>query len=348
MKLKLFILFCLPIVMFGSCSEKEEGASIKGSIAFRSQLDHEYGEIYTVEQKSGKLRRVSSFEAKYPRESAMNSFDRDDKPILSPDGKKVAYISGVGDKLILANLSNEDRKDMGMVLEMAWSPDGSKLAYIPNNLSGQIHVCNADGSEERQLTFYNIFPIVNFRGVYWQKDGSLISSSTNGDGTSMILRINTQDGTIQDTLNKRVPFSYLNHFNYNENKLCWAGKDSVFVMDLKNTSLKGFKAPGALSASLSPDGRRIAYTYESAVSGKLVTNIATINATNGLDKFMVTEEADITLAVRIKMNFTPCWYNNKTLLLGAGDILLIKDEMKPKKEVFVLAAGAYGNMSYVP
>lgn len=344
------VFLCMPVFVLCACSEKEEGASIKGSIAFRSTLDHVWGEIYTVDSKAAELRRLSAFEGKYPRESFMNSFEKDDKPKVSPDGKKVAFLSGADTRLKIADMASGELKDLGSAKYMAWSADGKKLAYIPNDLSGQIHICNQDGSQDRRLTNFNLDNSYFFHHLYWEKTGNIVASANMQMGVGKLVRIQAENGQITDTSDPIQLGQDLFH-HIGQNLTCWVANDKVYVMEFngaKDSRFYFFPAQGAMSASISPDGKRIAYTYDANVSGKLSTNIATINVSNGRDKFLVTENAEIGLAVRYQMDFIPVWYDNKTLFLGAGDVLLITDDMNPEKEIFINAAGAYGQISYMP
>jgi len=92
-------------------------------------------------------------------------------PKFSPDGKKIAYSSNVGIYKIDADGKNDQLiiKDSGNTV---WSPHGDKMAYYgPNDTGGsQIFVANADGSNQKQLTF-TVSPHI-YPGS-WPRDGNL-------------------------------------------------------------------------------------------------------------------------------------------------------------------------------
>jgi Tol biopolymer transport system component len=72
-----------------------------------------------------------------------------------------------------ANLTNSPGDDTGA----AWSPDGTRLAFVSNRgqntyKSGNIFVMNEDGSGVRQLTFYPDAADINILGPAWSPDGS--------------------------------------------------------------------------------------------------------------------------------------------------------------------------------
>jgi TolB protein len=90
----------------------------------------------------------------------------DEKPIWSPDGTKVAFISdftatgrgeknifvmeaaGTGDVINLATQITHYTAEAKAIDDLAWSPDGSRIAYTRGNNAGddKVWVVNADGT----------------------------------------------------------------------------------------------------------------------------------------------------------------------------------------------------------
>jgi tricorn protease-like protein len=81
-----------------------------------------------------------------------------------------------------------------------WSPDGSKIAYSRNYLSGgipqaDIYICNTDGSNEVKLTSAS----GRDENPCWSPDGNQILFQSERDGNFEIYKMNS-DGTNQERL----------------------------------------------------------------------------------------------------------------------------------------------------
>lgn len=78
---------------------------------------------------------------------------------LSPDKKLLAYFSTTANNNTMAlNILNLNDYSVTRVIEVeggnvAWSPDGSRIAYV--NLAGYLHVVNIDGTDDRELSSPN-------------------------------------------------------------------------------------------------------------------------------------------------------------------------------------------------
>lgn len=118
-------------------------------------------------------------------------------PAWSPTGDKIAfesYLNGTRG-IYLINPDGTEIERLSDGYAASWSPDGSRIAFTSN--SNQIHVMNADGSEERALTHH---------GGYlpsWSPDGTKIAFTTNYAiiGSSEIYSMNV-DGTGQANLSQ--------------------------------------------------------------------------------------------------------------------------------------------------
>jgi Tol biopolymer transport system component len=81
------------------------------------------------------------------------------EPVFSPDGKRIAFSSdegGYDSRIWVMNANGSDRAAITAPPLTAghpgWSPDGSKLTFTGNPVSGQIFVSRPDGSDVHALT----------------------------------------------------------------------------------------------------------------------------------------------------------------------------------------------------
>jgi TolB protein len=118
-------------------------------IAFRSSLETNggpVGRISIVNADGTGLHQVSP-------EPGPNDFAFDESPTWSPTGTQLAFtrnsvlhvinVDGTG----LTALPNED-----MALNPSWSPDGQRIAYMSGDPFGEIRLRNPDGSNLAQVT----------------------------------------------------------------------------------------------------------------------------------------------------------------------------------------------------
>ena len=86
---------------------------------------------------------------------------RDDEPVWSPDGRKIAFVSRRDGKpeVYVMNADGSGQRNLtrnpGRDSAPAWSPDGRTIAFHSNrDRNTEIYVMNADGSGQRNLTRY--------------------------------------------------------------------------------------------------------------------------------------------------------------------------------------------------
>ena len=95
----------------------------------------------------------------------------DQSPAISPDGRRVAFLRASGDSdIFVANIdgsgvTNLTNDPEGSETDVAWSPDGSRIAYTrtgctrgTNEGGVCIYVMNADGSNQTLLTAEDTYP----------------------------------------------------------------------------------------------------------------------------------------------------------------------------------------------
>ena len=121
-------------------------------------------------------------------------------PTFSPDGSQIAYIDGMGDHSNSLRVMNADGSGSRVVLRdhgvmhdtafpggLAWSPDGSRLAFGLGYIPYRVYVVGADGS--------GLTPIAVGAHPQWSPDGSRISFDKMTGKVPLPLMIADADGT---------------------------------------------------------------------------------------------------------------------------------------------------------
>ena len=124
--------------------------SPSGRIAFVTQTSTSgAGALYIANSDGSELRQLHSGPTFYQR------------PRWSPDRRRIAFsISSIeppSTSILVIDVDGpEGVRRLGTGTDPAWSPDGSKIAFVRGTPGGfGIHVMNADGSNVRQLTAPN-------------------------------------------------------------------------------------------------------------------------------------------------------------------------------------------------
>ena len=109
---------------------------------------------------------------------------------LSPDGKKVAYLHGNTNSIIIYDFETDKEINVGEGSTVAWSPDSQWIAYSVSCDDGHyiihsdIFIVRADGSGRQRLTFTEDIAEVN---PSWSPDGkSIVCEDALGSGIYLI------------------------------------------------------------------------------------------------------------------------------------------------------------------
>jgi Tol biopolymer transport system component len=99
------------------------------------------------------------------------------RPALSPDGKRLVYVTGVGSDTTLQLLSGGTTQALGPGNFPAWSPDGHRLAF--SRVAGgrsQVFILDPDASTAPQQLTWGDF---NSGQPAWSPDGALLVFSSD-------------------------------------------------------------------------------------------------------------------------------------------------------------------------
>jgi Tol biopolymer transport system component len=166
-----------PLTEQATANETHPSTSVAGSqIAFRSTLT-QAEDIYVMNRDGSNEHVIFSHPA----------IDTD--PNMSPDGKRIAYMSrrdaGLGDWDIIvvstdgATLTNLTASSDVANLEPDWSPDGSKIVFASSRNGGDLDIftMNADGNNVKVLLDNSA---AESRPA-WSPDGKKIAFNSNMD-----------------------------------------------------------------------------------------------------------------------------------------------------------------------
>ncbi len=248
--------------------------SATGRIAYYSGADHSPDnnlEIYLINPDgSGKIQLTN------------NQFS-DDLLALSPDGKRIAFVSdrhgndeiyvmsapatqaeaAAADKGAVRLTKNSAfDKDVQWTLSPQWSPDGKQIAFVSNHDgNAEIYVINADGTDQKRLTNN---PATD-TSPSWSPDGKHIAFDSDRGGNVDVYVMNVDGSSVNDlTINPA-----------NDGQPAWSpdGQQIAFVSDRTGTGSQVFvmQADGSRQTNVSnsssndfavnwsPDGADLAF-----------------------------------------------------------------------------------------
>lgn len=199
------------------------------------------------------------------------------QPSKPPDIEELSGHIAVADNNGLIIINFEDGKksvselgDFGVILDFAWSPDGSRLAFTTdvNSRYYLLEMINIDGSGRTELARSASSEF--FSTLVWSPDGKEIAyDSWEWAGASSICLLDVENKTL---VRKITPAPNDNHFDIDI--LSWsADGDSIFFLSGKKIYIIGkdgsnmriFRESPGGSPIFSPDGSKIAYLKEDGI-----------------------------------------------------------------------------------
>src|SRR6267143_1616440 len=189
------------------------GGKFNGKIAFTSNRHNTGLSIWTMNADGGNPTRLTD-EKSRPKTLPGFIHVYDDTPAWSPDGTKIAFVTGGGLSFGLQNPSSDiytiNSNGTGLTKLMSdsgenggftWSPDGKQIAFASNrdpDGRSRIWVMNSDGSNQRRLTdIHDVKNPVFYQDMTpsWSPDGSkiLFTGSRDFNGTRNCYAVNCSE-----------------------------------------------------------------------------------------------------------------------------------------------------------
>ena len=257
MKVRMFCRYTLIALLNFTLISASFAQRADMKIAFVSTRDGNR-EIYVMDADGKNLKNLT------------NSPGNDIFPVWSPDGKKIAYISGnLGDgnslEVFVMNADGSNPKNLtkNRAEEFewpAWSPDGKKIAFQSyRDFNGEIYVMDADGGNPKNLTKA---PGVGDGSPAWSPDGKKIAFVSRRDGNSEVYVMNA-DGTDQRNLTKHPANDRIPSWSKDGRQIFFWSNRGANEEPLKRYMVlasggNSIKSPAPWGV-LSPDGKLIAF-----------------------------------------------------------------------------------------
>ncbi|MFU8813622.1 MAG: TolB family protein, partial [Balneolaceae bacterium] len=236
------------------------------------------------------------------RQLTFNNNIEDRRPVISPDGTKIAFNHGGNVAVMDSDGSNmrtlasvEGKAPLPQLIksEPSWSPDGSKIAYTVHNTGNNnkdIWVMNADGSGQTPLIADSN---QNYWAPDWKPDGSkliFVSTRVTTIGDDAVTKIVVNDLFWADADGSNIQLFNPNATGNNTNPR-WTSDISVtftsdrdgqeevyFFVLFGDVALTSGNSPSRWPSG-SPDNSRIVFAREgrSGLGGPIVYQIVTIS-----------------------------------------------------------------------
>lgn len=203
---------------------------------------------------------------------------QDITPVVSPDGSKIAYISGTGFgnyklRVVDADATNDIQLDAGPGCAFpVWRPDGQKILY---RKSGGFRTINPDGTGGAAITI-SPAPTAGFtlNGAQYNYDGTLIAFGVddNLSGVDNTLWVMNADGSGASSVSGTTRTGPLVlSWSPVDNRIAFvkrisSSQNDLRVIDPAGTLLATVKSSivgGIMRQAWSSDGTKIAHTHNS-------------------------------------------------------------------------------------
>jgi Tol biopolymer transport system component/DNA-binding winged helix-turn-helix (wHTH) protein len=270
------------------------------------------------------------FNSGLPAEQVAASSSFETGPHLSPDGRRLAFVSGRSGHVAIwvAAADGSDARQLTHNMRHwpgspAWSPDGRSIAFDSANVGDQGHIwtIDAEGGTPRQITTGPGSQTV----PRWSRDGRWIYFSRHQDGARDIWRVRATGGQPEQVT--RTGSGFLGYEVEDGTSLLYqpVNGDSALLLQ----ALAGATAPRQLvdcatSSAFAPTGRSVVYV---ACDPSSRPPLRVIDLDTGRDRLLGTIDHFPPGAMHVNLAASP---DGSTILFRGevrrgGDLMLIEN-----------------------
>jgi Tol biopolymer transport system component len=172
---------------------------------------------------------------------------------LSPDGSELVFTDLEGGPWLADHGGRRGLGVGGEASEVAWSPDGSRIAFVDDENNYSLDVGPADGSSTKPVAFGVL------RQPVWSPDAKRLAYVT-GDVDGESVHVIAVDGSRRHTLSLRPGKDPVIDWSPDGKRVVFSDSTGAYVIDGDGSNRRKVGRGGWTSVSWSPDGRMIAYT----------------------------------------------------------------------------------------